>query len=98
MKQWQQDNKEKRSEYFKIARLNPERLKAERETEARMRLKHPEKYKARWLVNNAIRDGNLKRLPCKICGIEPTHGHHTNYSKPLEVDWLCTFHHLEIHK
>src|SRR3990167_602305 len=34
------------------------------------------KWKAKAFVASAVRYGKLKRLPCEICGVEPTHGHH----------------------
>jgi hypothetical protein len=34
---------------------------------------------------------------CEICG-EPGEKHHDNYSKPLEVRYLCTRHHAEHHR
>jgi hypothetical protein len=41
-------------------------------------------------VNNAVRDGRLKREPCETCGSTTrVNGHHHDYSKPLEVRWLC---------
>lgn len=57
--------------------------------------RNPEKYKAQNAVNNAIRDGRLKRQPC-YCGAK-AHAHHTDYSKPLEVQWLCPKHHSREH-
>lgn len=51
--------------------------------------RNPEKQKARTAVGNAIRDGRLRRLPCEVCGIEKTQAHHEDYSKPLDVRWLC---------
>lgn len=59
------------------------------------RQRNPLKYRARNAVNNAIRDGKLVRMPCRICG-EKAQAHHEDYSKPLEVDWLCFKHHREI--
>jgi hypothetical protein len=39
---------------------------------------------------------------CEKCGAKPErrllHGHHADYSKPLEVEWLCTFCHGEEHR
>ena len=58
---------------------------------------HPEKYKARIKVNNAIRDKKLKKLPCVICGDKNVHAHHKNYNKPLDVIWLCPLHHSRSH-
>lgn len=55
------------------------------------------KYKATNAVNNALRDGRIIRLPCEICGKEKVHGHHDDYSKPLDVRWLCAAHHRQWH-
>ena len=46
---------------------------------------------------NAIRDGKLTPTPCEVCGKEKTQGHHEDYSKPLDVVWLCTRHHADRH-
>lgn len=52
------------------------------------RQKNPEKYKARTAVNNALRDGRLKKEPCR-CGEVKVQAHHDDYSKPLDVRWVC---------
>lgn len=56
------------------------------------------KTKAQQLCQKAIRDGVLDRQPCEKCGTEKVHAHHTDYSKPLDVMWLCPKHHKEWHK
>lgn len=48
---------------------------------------------ARWTLNNAIRDGRIKRLPCEVCGNPKSEGHHKNYTEPFVVRWLCQVHH-----
>src|SRR5210317_636309 len=55
------------------------------------RERFPEKAIARSAVNNAIRDGRLKKGgECEKCGEKDRiHGHHDDYSKPLDVRWLC---------
>ena len=55
------------------------------------RERNPEKYKARCAVNNAIRDGRLERgAECERCGTTVRlQAHHDDYSKPLDVRWLC---------
>lgn len=58
---------------------------------------HPEIIKARMFLNNQIRSGKIKRLPCERCGSVRSQGHHTDYSKPLEVQWLCQIHHSQVH-
>lgn len=40
----------------------------------------------------------LKRQPCGICGDERAQAHHHDYSKPLDVTWLCAYHHAQEHK
>lgn len=47
------------------------------------------KYQARAAVGNALRDGKLFRQPCEACGATQTQAHHDDYSKPLDVRWLC---------
>jgi hypothetical protein len=64
--------------------------------------KQPEnliKYRARRRVITAVNSGKLVRLPCERCGAPPpTHGHHTDYSKPLDVIWLCRPCHAREHR
>ena len=57
------------------------------------------KARARAAVSRAIRYGLLKRLNrCQNCGAEGyIHGHHTNYHKPLAVQWLCVPCHARTH-
>jgi hypothetical protein len=61
-----------------------------------MRLKYPEKHEARQKLRYAVKVGKLKKLPCEVCGEVKVHGHHEDYSKPLEVKWLCDIHHKQI--
>jgi hypothetical protein len=59
---------------------------------------HPEERKATLLVGNAIRGGRLTKQPCEKCNAaENVQAHHEDYSKPLEVTWLCRKHHNERH-
>jgi hypothetical protein len=49
---------------------------------------------------SALRKGILKYAPCEVCGIDDSsvQAHHDDYNKPLEVRWLCSWHHAEHHK
>ncbi|MFY2608276.1 hypothetical protein [Achromobacter ruhlandii] len=67
----------------------------------------PEKQAAKSEVMKAIRAGSLVRQPCEVCAGNPTasdgrslvHAHHEDYSKPLQVRWLCQrCHHREHHQ
>lgn len=53
--------------------------------------------KANVAVGNAIRDGKLTPQPCFVCG-EKAHAHHPDYSRPLDVTWLCPAHHKAAHR
>mgnify|MGYP001608542312 CR=1 FL=1 len=59
---------------------------------------HPIEIKAQNKVRSAVKAGKLQKLPCEVCGAIKTHGHHDDYSKPLEVRWLCQKHHFELHR
>jgi uncharacterized Zn finger protein (UPF0148 family) len=54
-------------------------------------------YLARWAGWHAVRAGKLAKQPCAKCGNVIVQMHHTDYSKPLEITWLCRVHHLEAH-
>lgn len=42
--------------------------------------------------------GHLKRGPCADCGAtEGVQMHHEDYSRPLDVTWLCVAHHRVRH-
>lgn len=58
---------------------------------------HEQKDIARGISLRAIRSGELVPEPCDVCGRLPTEGHHDDYSKPLDVRWLCHKHHSEVH-
>lgn len=76
----------------------PHRKDAAAKIRIRWRQQHPEAYKAQTAVSNAVRDGRLKKGPCGICGTNKSvHGHHTDYSKPLSVRWLCAKCHHRVH-
>ena len=59
----------------------------------------PQKWVARNAVNNAIRDGKMQRgSACFFCGKgEKLQAHHHDYSKPLDVFWLCAPCHGKLH-
>lgn len=40
--------------------------------------------------------GKIERKNCEVCG-EKAQMHHNDYKKPLEVQWLCRKHHLDLH-
>jgi hypothetical protein len=58
----------------------------------RYKERYPERYVAHYMLKNAIRDGKVKKpKACEFCGLETNQlqGHHSDYSKPYDVKWLC---------
>jgi len=80
---------------------NPEKLKKYRDKGARLaRERYPEKNASRKMVSGAITLGILIRpTTCSRCLKEcKPEGHHPDYSKPLEVVWLCRKCHNKEHE
>jgi len=59
--------------------------------------RHPERVNARQRVYFALKNNRITKGVCEICGNEKVEAHHDDYSKPLEVRWLCRKHHIEFH-
>lgn len=77
----------------KKARMNKDSL-LKRKADANERFK----YHSRQMARNAIRSGMIQKQPCEVCGIDnDVEAHHDDYSKPLDIRWLCTKHHAEHH-
>lgn len=87
-------NQDRYNQYDRDRNQDP----ARKELRKKVRDRHPERIAARNAVSNAIRLGKLIAQPCEVCGTEKAHGHHEDYSKPLEVIWLCHTHHMERHR
>jgi hypothetical protein len=88
-------------------------VQCRRDAKVRYKKRHPERRRAsqnrrmtrpevkrkrdvRCLVYYAIKTGVLTPAVCK-CGSTKTEAHHEDYSKPLDVDWVCRKCHQKIH-
>ncbi len=61
--------------------------------------RYPERVAARDKVSKAIRSNKLKRQPCQTCGSKQNvTAHHEDYSRSLDVTWLCAKCHRDKHK
>lgn len=97
-KRWRREHrKQYRTTQRRLYAKNPEKhIKAAKE----YRETHPKAAKAREECYNAVRRGDLIRPDrCEKCKKRrKVHGHHDDYSKPLEVRWLCSECHSEVHQ
>ena len=64
----------------------------------RWECKNKEKALAHKAVEHALSRGKMQKEPCERCGSTDVHAHHDDYSKQLEVMWLCPLHHKERHR
>ena len=57
------------------------------------------KMRSRIEAFHAARRGIIKKTPCTVCGSDAfVQAHHTDYTKPLEVVWLCRKCHGGLHR
>lgn len=96
--------KEKYFEKSEKARLryqrnknSPEFLKKCLLQQQKYNLKNPEKSKARYTLRHAVNYQKIIKRGFCHCG-KVGEAHHPDYSKPLDVIWLCRKHHMELHR
>jgi hypothetical protein len=91
------NNPDKLHQYDRERYSNPERKARCARSSSASRRRYPERTNARTKVARAVKSGRLVRQPCEVCGAK-ANAHHEDYSKPLEVRWLCSKHHGEHHR
>ena len=88
--EWREEHREEAREYSRTWRAKNSAQHVA--TNMAYQAEHPEAERARRKVTYAVQTGTLVRPEvCEECGEQHTHihGHHDDYSKPLEVRWLC---------
>jgi len=55
------------------------------------------KQSARATALRALNKGLIIKLNCALCGSVESEMHHHDYSKPLDVNWLCHACHIDFH-
>lgn len=84
-------------EYERRRSENGKRLSSIRSRASSWRKANPVAVRAHRAVAKALRTGQLVRGACAVCGGRPTHAHHNDYARPLEVTWLCVPCHRSVH-
>jgi hypothetical protein len=56
-----------------------------------------DRLRVKWAVKDALKAGKIQKLPCLVCGEIKVEAHHTDYSRPIDIVWLCKPHHIELH-
>lgn len=91
---------EKYRAYDRERALLPKRVEQNRRVTAEWRANNRAERAAQVAVGNAVRDGRLFKWPaCAVpeCTSTRPVAHHPDYSRPLDVVWLCQAHHKQAH-
>ena len=91
-----QGNLERVRQYDRMRASMPHRVALRREITQKWRTEHPERKKAHAKLRYALKAGVVKQHLCWVCGSK-AEAHHPDYSRPLDVVWLCSAHHKQAH-
>lgn len=100
--QWWRDyrikNADKLREYKRKHNQKVYRENKERETERRKKWskENADKVRSYRVTREAIRSNKLETGVCEICGKDEVYAYRADYSKPLEIRWLCPVHLHEV--
>jgi ribosomal protein S27AE len=91
---YQKYNKNYRTEHFEVLKKQHQEWRKNNSDRynflnEKSRLKTPEKSKARHTLNYAVNKKHIKKTACSVCGNVNSQAHHSDYSKPLDIVWLC---------
>ncbi len=82
--------------YDKQRATDPARKQRASRIVRRWREENPDRRRAQVLLGNAVRSGRVRPHLCWVCGCK-AEAHHPDYSRPLDVVWLCPPHHKQTH-
>ena len=96
---WREANADQYREYKRgyDSKMYKEHPKREYDRRRRWIVANRDKANAHQAVRRAIISGRLVKEPCSVCNDSNSIAHHPDYSKRLEVVWLCEIHHKVIH-
>lgn len=84
------------------SRKDPQRIACLRTSTAEWAARNPDKRRAQLQLQYMVKKGRIVKQPCARLArggcSGPINGHHEDYSKPLDVVWLCAAHHSQRHR
>jgi hypothetical protein len=83
-------------EYERTRSKTEKRKKLREEIQKTYRLNFKERANANVKLRRAVKKGLVTKLDCFVCG-KKAEAHHPDYSRPLDVVWLCVEHHKQAH-
>jgi hypothetical protein len=89
-------NHDRYKRYDMLRSNEPHRSSLRKRVVSEYRANHPDRVAANNAVRNAVLNGSLQKTPCIVCG-DSAVAHHADYSRPLDVVWLCQMHHKQTH-
>ena len=97
--EWIKAHPDRWKELMKRAHSIPKNgIKPDTIAKRKHRHKWPERSKARVIITYLLQHKGLKPEPCKLCGsTENIQAHHSNYSEPYKIIWLCLKCHKDLH-
>lgn len=106
IEEWREYDRERASLPHRVAqrkeiaerwKRDPQLKKRRKELSKSWQERNTIKRAAHIITGNAIRDGKLLRQSCEVCGDKRSEAHHDDYTRPLNVKWLCKLHHTARH-
>lgn len=85
--------KEYKKPYNQLGKKRCNELHKKYRKDPKLRKRHLARDKA----SREIKSGRLARGNCIVCKAPNAQAHHEDYSKPLEITWLCASHHRQHH-
>jgi len=83
----------------RLYQSTPDGIKSSAKSHKKWLAANQDKRAAHIILGNAVRDGKKNKPDtCELCGTGGRiHGHHEDYTKPLDVIWCCPTCHHRIH-
>lgn len=81
-----------------MPRVYTKKYKTEQERTRHQYDKWRWEFYCRSVASMAVKNGEIKKTPCEMCGNEKVEGHHDDYNYPKQVRWLCTKCHKKWHR